>query len=251
MFKGFYNLTSGMLSQGRRLDVVSNNMTNISTAGYKADRYTDSTFQDVLISRVGNKNKAVSTEMGEETYILAPSELVTDFTQGSMEETTLPLDFAIIGDGFFAIDRDGDVAYTRNGSFNLDDEGYLCLWGQGRVLNSEGQPIQLPTDHIYVNKLGEIYTEADRNYLGTLGIYAADDTANLERNEYGLFTGGNFQLSENYEIRHRMVERSNVNMVEEMVLMMSSQRALQSAAQMSKIYDAVMSKATTELGRMG
>ena len=251
MFKGFYQLTSAMLSQGRRLDVVSHNMTNISTAGYKLDRDTDSTFQDVLISRVGNKNKAVSTEMGEETYILAPSELVTDFTQGSMEETTLPLDFAIIGDGFFAIDRDGDVAYTRNGSFNLDDEGYLCLWGQGRVLNSEGQPIQLPTDHIYVNKLGEIYTEADRNYLGTLGIYAADDTANLERNEYGLFTGGNFQLSENYEIRHRMVERSNVNMVEEMVLMMSSQRALQSAAQMSKIYDAVMSKATTELGRMG
>ena len=251
MFKGFYQLTSGMLSQGRRLDVVSHNMTNISTAGYKLDRYTDSTFQDVLISRVGNKNKAVSTEMGEETYILAPSELVTDFTQGSMEETTLPLDFAIIGDGFFAIDRDGDVAYTRNGSFNLDDEGYLCLWGQGRVLNSEGQPIQLPTDHIYVNKLGEIYTEADRNYLGTLGIYATENTEDLERNEYGLFTGGNFQLSENYEIRHRMVERSNVNMVEEMVLMMSSQRALQSAAQMSKIYDAVMSKATTELGRMG
>ncbi|MCI9057008.1 MAG: flagellar hook-basal body protein [Oscillospiraceae bacterium] len=251
MFKGFYQLTSAMLSQGRRLDVVSHNMTNISTAGYKLDRYTDSTFQDVLISRVGNKNKAVSTEMGEETYILAPSELVTDFTQGSMEETTLPLDFAIIGDGFFAIDRDGDVAYTRNGSFNLDDEGYLCLWGQGRVLNSEGQPIQLPTDHIYVNKLGEIYTEADRNYLGTLGIYATENTEDLERNEYGLFTGGNFQLSENYEIRHRMVERSNVNMVEEMVLMMSSQRALQSAAQMSKIYDAVMSKATTELGRMG
>ena len=163
----------------------------------------------------------------------------------------MPLDFAIIGDGFFAIDRDGDVAYTRNGSFNLDDEGYLCLWGQGRVLNSEGQPIQLPTDHIYVNKLGEIYTEADRNYLGTLGIYATENTEDLERNEYGLFTGGNFQLSENYEIRHRMVERSNVNMVEEMVLMMSSQRALQSAAQMSKIYDAVMSKATTELGRMG
>lgn len=251
MFKGFYQLTSAMLSQGRRLDVVSHNMTNISTAGYKLDRYTDSTFQDVLISRVGNKNKAVSTEMGEETYILAPSELVTDFTQGSMEETTLPLDFAIIGDGFFAIDRDGGVAYTRNGSFNLDDEGYLCLWGQGRVLNSEGQPIQLPTDHIYVNKLGEIYTEADRNYLGTLGIYATENTEDLERNEYGLFTGGNFQLSENYEIRHRMVERSNVNMVEEMVLMMSSQRALQSAAQMSKIYDAVMSKATTELGRMG
>jgi len=251
MFKGFYQLTSGMLSQGRRLDVVSHNMTNISTAGYKADRYTDSTFQDVLISRVGNKNKAASTEMGEETYILAPSRLYTDYTQGSMEETTLPLDFAIIGDGFFAIDRDGDVAYTRNGSFSLDEEGYLCLFGEGRVLDNAGQPIQLPTDKIYVDKLGGIYTEANRNYLGTLGVYSAENTEDLERNEYGLFTGGNFQLSENYEIRHRFVERSNVSMVEEMVLMMTSQRALQSAAQMSKIYDAVMTKDTTELGRLG
>ena len=135
MFKGFYQLTSGMLSQGRRLDVVSHNMTNISTAGYKADRYTDSTFQEVMISRVGNKNKAVSTEMGEETYILAPSELVTDFTQGSMEETTLPLDFAIQGEGFFAIQMEDGVAYTRAGSFTLDTEGYLCLSELGRVLD--------------------------------------------------------------------------------------------------------------------
>ena len=64
MFKGFYNLTSGMLSQGRRLDVVSHNMTNISTAGYKTDVYTDSTFQDVMISRLGNKDKVNSTEIG-------------------------------------------------------------------------------------------------------------------------------------------------------------------------------------------
>ena len=56
MFKGFYNLTSGMLSQGRRLDVVSHNMTNVSTAGYKADVYTDSTFQDVMISRLGHRS---------------------------------------------------------------------------------------------------------------------------------------------------------------------------------------------------
>ena len=53
MYKGFYNLTSAMLSQGRRLDVVAHNMTNISTAGFRGDRYTDSTFQDVLISQIG------------------------------------------------------------------------------------------------------------------------------------------------------------------------------------------------------
>ena len=54
MLKGFYNLTSGMLSQGRRLDVVANNMTNIPTAGYKAEQYTDRTFDEVMVSRIGN-----------------------------------------------------------------------------------------------------------------------------------------------------------------------------------------------------
>ena len=65
MFKGFYNLTSGMLSQGRRLDVVANNMTNISTPGYKSDHYTDSTFDEALYVRIGNKNRLSDAEMGE------------------------------------------------------------------------------------------------------------------------------------------------------------------------------------------
>lgn len=79
MYKGFYQLTSGMLSQGRRLDVIANNMSNVSTAGYKADRYTDSTaFREVLISRIGNKDKRNAAELGQESYILAPDQLYTD-----------------------------------------------------------------------------------------------------------------------------------------------------------------------------
>ena len=78
MFKGFYNLTSGMLSQGRRLDVVANNMTNISTPGYKSDHYTDSTFDEALYVRIGNKNRLSDAEMGEINHILAPSQLYTD-----------------------------------------------------------------------------------------------------------------------------------------------------------------------------
>ena len=101
MTKGFYNLTSGMLSQSRRLDVVSNNMTNLTTPGYKAEQYTDSTFQEVLISRIGNKNKSGAQEIGEESYILAPSQLYINFAQGTPEETGLNLDFAIQGEGFF------------------------------------------------------------------------------------------------------------------------------------------------------
>lgn len=70
MTKGFYNLTSGMLSQSRRLDVVSNNMTNLATPGYKSELYTDSTFQEVMMSLVGNKEKSGAQEIGTESYIL-------------------------------------------------------------------------------------------------------------------------------------------------------------------------------------
>lgn len=250
MFKGFYNSVSGMLSQGRRMDVVAHNMTNISTAGYKADRYTDSTFQDVLISRVGNKNKAVSTPLGEMSYILAPSVLYTDFEQGAPEETSLPLDFMIQGEGFFAISRNGEIGYTREGSFALDENNFLCLSGQGMVLDQNYQPIQFTTDYIYVDQTGAIFTEDGRNFIAALGIFAFPDNEALVRNDYGLFVGDGAAPADNYIIRHGFVERSNTNMVQEMVSMMSTQRALQSAAQMAKIYDAVMTKDTTDLGRM-
>ena len=106
MTKGFYNLTSGILSQSRRLDTVANNMTNLSTSGYKAEQYTDSTFQEVLISRVGNKDKSSPTVIGEESYILAPSQLYVDYSQGSLEETGLTLtDWRYRGIVTFVSDR--------------------------------------------------------------------------------------------------------------------------------------------------
>ena len=250
MMKGFYNLTSGMASQQNRLNVVANNMTNISTAGYKAEHYTDRTFDEVMVSRIGNIDKShYQTMETYQSHILAPDHLYTDFIQGSLEETNLPLDFAIQGEGFFAIQTVDGVAYTRAGSFTLDNEGYLCLSELGRVLDREGNPIQLPTDRLEADKEGGLFTEGGE-YLGTLGVYMFEDNNALERTPYGLFLGDGAQVNEDAQIRHKWVERSNVNMVKEMVKMMTTQRALQSAAQMSKIYDQVITKAVNDIGRL-
>ena len=251
MMKGFYNLTSGMLSQGRRLDVVANNMTNVSTAGYKAEQYTDRTFDEVLVSRIGNKIKTPYQTMETyESYILAPDHLYTDFGQSSFEETNLPLDFAIQGEGFFAIDKGDGVAYTRAGSFTLDNEGYLCLSELGRVLDREGNPIQMTTDRLEPDQQGNLYSAEGGEYFGTLGVFMFEDNDALERTPYGLFTGNGAQVNEDVVIHHKWVERSNVNMVKEMVKMMTTQRALQSAAQMSKIYDQVITRAVNDIGRL-
>jgi flagellar basal-body rod protein FlgG len=248
MFKGFYNLTSGMLSQGRRLDVVSNNMTNVATSGYKSERYTDSTFQEYMVSRVGNKDKSNPAEIGGASYLLAPSELYTNYTQGGLEETGYSLDFAIEGDGFFAIQGADGIAYSRSGSFSLDEEGYLCLPGEGRVLDTSGNPILLGSDQIRVDQSGSIYSKGGQ-FIARLGVYAFADNSQLEKNPRGLFTGNGPALAD-ATVHWKMIERSNVDLVQQMVEMISSLRALQSAAQMSKMYDQLMTKASSDLGRV-
>ncbi|MCI8360322.1 MAG: flagellar hook-basal body protein [Clostridiales bacterium] len=250
MYKGFYNLTSGMLTQQRNLNVVANNLTNVSTAGFKSNTYTSSTFDDVMYSRAGNKYKNYQ-DIGRQSYMRGTSQTYTDYTQGAPEPTGINLDFAIEGQGFFAVQRaDGGVAYTRAGSFSLDDEGYLWLGGYGQVLDRNGSPIWLGTDKIAGDQYGNIYTQ-DGNFLAQLGVYDFDDyEQQLEYNQQGLFDGTGARPAENYIIHWQYLERSNTDMVSEMTEMIGVQRALQSAAEVARIYDALMTKATTDIGRL-
>ena len=252
MFKGFYNLTSGMLTQQRHLNVVGNNMVNISTPGFKESRYTASTFDDVMYTRVGNKEK-VYTDIGRQSYIRANSQIYVSYDQGIPEPTEIPLDFAIIGDGFFAIQGDdGAVTYTRAGSFSLDDEGYLCYPGQGRVLDNEGAPIQLGTDKLDVDGSGNIYADnQNHNLLGRLGVYAFADNEQLVYNDQGFFEGAGAQAMDNPSILWKYLERSNTDMVRAMTDMLTCQRSLQSAASVTKMYDELMGHAASDVGRMG
>lgn len=250
MFKGFYNLTSGMLTQGRNLDVIANNMTNAATAGFKTDRYTFSTFEEVMWHRVGNMDKKYS-ELGEQSWITAPSKLYTDYEQGSIEETGQPLDFAIEGDGFFALEnRDGERVYTRNGNFSLDDEGYLWLSQHGRVLDRNGETIRLVTDRIEGDSSGNLFTE-NGGYLGNIGVFRFEDNGELDKDDYGFFVSENEgEAVTDVTIHQKWVERSNIDLVQQMTGMITAQRAYQSAAEVTKIYDDVMKRATEDVGRL-
>ena len=251
MFKGFYNLTSGMYTQQKNLNVVGNNLVNISTAGFKQSRYTASTFDDVMYTRVGNKEK-LYTDIGRQSYIRANSDIYVDYTQGVPEPTNIPLDFAIMGDGFFAIQReDGDTVYTRAGSFSLDEEGYLCFPGTGYVLNPEGERIQLRTDKLNVDQMGNIFNKDNGGYLGTVGVYGFEDLEQLEHNGAGFFTGEGAEAVENPYILWKYLERSNADMIQQMTEMLTCQRALQSCATVTKIYDEVMGHTASDVGRMG
>lgn len=246
MFHGFYNLTSSVICQNRNLDVVSNNMVNISTPGYKKDTFLTSTFRDELLTRSGNKDKK-STVIGETSLVRAARETNTNYAQGSYETTDNVLDFALTKPGFFQIQTKEGTAYTRNGSFSIDEEGYLALSGIGRVMGKNGA-IFLGTDNISVDGQGNIYNETTRAYMEQLAIVDFPDYDQLEKNKNGTFQSAVVGTNTDGGIQWKTVEKSNVDTVQEMTSMMSAQRSIQSAAQILKLYDQLMGKAANDIG---
>jgi flagellar basal-body rod protein FlgG len=269
MFQGFYNLASGMLYQNRNLNVISNNMVNVSTPGYKSDKLVSTTFKEELLYRNGNRDKSSPAAVGTVSRIRASRSTETSYEQGAMEETNGILDFALTKPGFFTIeDAAGNHIYTRNGSFRLDDEGYLCQSSSGRVLGEDGNPIELPTDHFTVDKSGNIYEEPLKGlgvsedgtggdsesgepvFLGKIGVVDFADYTQLAKGDNGTFTAAGEPAAVDGGIQWKVLERSNIDPIEEMTSMMSSQRASQSAAQVLKMYDQLMGKIVSDIGRV-
>ena len=165
MFQGFYNLTSGILTQTRNQNVISNNMTNVSTPGYKSDKYMATTFREELMYRSGNIDKSNKTEIGTMAMVRASDETVTDFEPGAVEETNEIFDVALQDNGFFMVQTENGIGYTRDGSFILDDQGYLALPSVGRVVGRNGQ-IRIGTDKIAIDSSGRIFSEDGRTQYG-------------------------------------------------------------------------------------
>lgn len=247
MFQGFYNLTAGVLSQNRNLNVISNNLSNMSTAGFKSDKLILNTFREEMLYRSGNKDKSHATAIGTTDWVTSADTTVTDFSQGGYEPTSSPLDFALGGSGFFSVQTAQGTVYTRNGSFTLDNEGYLYLPTVGRVLGQNG-PIMLGTDKIQADNYGNIYTEGGA-LLDRLSVVDFEDyNTQLTKTSGDVFTANGAGNPVNSTIQWKARESSNVSPMEQMTAMMSGQRAMQSSAQVLKMYDQLMAKIVSQLG---
>lgn len=257
MYQGFYNLTSGMLTQQRNLNTVSNNMVNVQTPGYKSDKMVSSTFEEEMLYRTGRKNKSEYEALGVTSKIRTAQRTYVNYEQGSFNPTDGIYDFALSGRGFFCIDTADGVRYTRNGSFRVDEEGYLTLNNLGRVQGAGGQPIQINNENFSVSN-GTIYGYDEDGVVQELGTLRVVDFEGeyqdvLHKEDYGLYStdaASREVLQGETAVLWKTLERSNADMVEEMTSMITSQRALQSAAQMLKMYDQIMSKSATDIGRM-
>lgn len=248
-----YVSASGMIAQQLNMDVISNNLANVNTTGFKKNRVD---FEDLYYQ---NLRPAGSTSLfgtalpvGIEVGTgVAPSGTAKIFFQGSLKESGSPLDLAIEGDGFFELITPGGIAYTRDGSFQKD--------ANGNIVNSDGYQlmpgITIPANAVDISiskdgrvtatlpnqtnqQLGKITLVKFTNPAGlaSLGenLYAATGASGVATNAYGYGA-----------IEQGYLENSNVEVVEEMVNLIVAQRAFETASKAVQASDDMMGIANT------
>ena len=246
MLSGYYTIASGMLTSQRNIDTVGQNLINSQTPGYRGETVVNSAFEmELMTRRESTGNQVLGDGIGQAASIVADS--VTSFEGGLIKDTGRALDFALNGDGFFNITAaDGSTYLTRNGNFDLDEEGYLVLPGYGRVLGTNGE-LQLNTGDVTVTSDGMLQN-AEGETLGSLLVTAPADYADLERSENGMFSSANqLQQSQNFEVSNQRLELSNISMNKEMTNLLDAQRSFQSCSSALQIVDALNRKAAQQI----
>lgn len=278
MFKGFYTVASGMIAQQRKTEILTNNMGNANTPGFKADQSTIRSFPDMLMSAKGTTN--IPTQKGLNLSELKQigalntgiylQETLANYTQGSIYETNLTTDIALIdgaiprneqtgksGSIFFRLQHpEGGETYTRNGNFTLDGQGYLVNSSGLYVLDENGQQIQLPNDDFQLTENGGIYVNGAQ--VATIGVSFSANPDELIKQDNGLFRtidGTNLptaygQDGLTFSMKQSYLEGSNVDSAQTMTDLLTAYRAFEANQKVLQAYDRSMEKAVNEIGKV-
>lgn len=264
MVKGLYTAFTGMVNEQKRLDVLSNNLANADTNGYKKEGTTSQTFADELAIRIKDTSYyGMPKKLGVMSMGVHIGETYTDYSQGNYKVTDNQTDFAINGNGFFAIsytDKAGNtsVKYTRDGAFIVNTQGYLVTKDGDFVLNRNGAMNTDPNSRIQVNPNLPIVVTADGNIyqndvlVGNIGLVDFADydyIAKFGENLYDIVDGATIVASE-ATMDQGCLEASNVNVVSEMVNMITISRAYQAGQKVINAVDETLDKAVNQVGRV-
>ena len=261
MFEGIYVAASGGFKQEKSLEVISNNLANVNTIGYKRDTLAFKEFLTPFPDGAGSKpsvSKPGEQNLKKDTSYTGIVELKTDFSQGGLRETGNPLDVALDGEGFFAIQTKDGVRYTRQGNFRLNNEKVLVTHGGDPVLGAGGPiTIQGIGNTISIDAQGKISLGDGlaNETVGDLRVVKFDDPGKLIKIGKGLFmlTGENVEeiAADNFSVKQGAIESSNVTAVKEMTKMIEVLRSYQAYQKVINTIDSVNERAVTDLGRFG
>lgn len=257
MVRGLYTAYTGMINEQKRLDIISNNLANSATVGYKAENVTNQSFKDMMAYKIRDgSNQFVDVPVGNMNLGVKIGETYMDWGQGSPRETGNTYDIAIQGNGFFTMrvtDANGndEIMYTRNGQFTVTNEGYIVDC-DGNHLQGSGGDIQIPAEavDIAIKNNGNIYADGvlvdkialadfeDYNYLDLYGenMYRPVAGAVEKVSDAGLLQG--------------FTEQSNVNVIDQMVSMITITRAYEAGQKMIQTQDSLLGKAVNDVGKV-
>ncbi|MFZ5861405.1 MAG: flagellar basal-body rod protein FlgF [Nitrospirota bacterium] len=241
--EGAYPVLSGAMAQEKRLELITNNLANLNTTGFKRDHAVFGVVQAAGAGLVGAETP--SAEVPPVFNALAM--VATDFGPGAIRTTGDPLDLAIDGEGFFVVETPNGPRYTRDGHFTLDTEGRVVTMSGYPVLGSGGA-ITLPVGTVAVDSDGRM--TVDGAEVDTVRVVEVSDPTRLRKVGDNVFEGGGQSETEVVgRIRPGALESSNVNPVAEMTAMIEVMRLYEAAQRAIQTTDAVVGKAVNEVGR--
>lgn len=268
MHRGIYEAASGMLVQETHLDVITNNLANVDTPGYKRRISATSDFS-ALLDRIEKISEDGETKMttvlpadmpfkgreiiGSLALAAVFSEDVMDTFPGVLKTTESQLDIAIDGKGFFSVaDENGNTFYTREGNFVLDSNGNIVT-SHGLMLQGEGGPLNVGNNPrtLEINRTGQVISNGE--IIGRVAVFNFERPTYLRHQANNLLTpteqSGEPEQLENVKIWSGALEMSNVEVVTEMVRMIEAQRIYEGASKALMTHDEQTSKLITSFSR--
>jgi flagellar basal-body rod protein FlgG len=256
MIRSLWIAKTGLDAQQTQLDVISNNLANVSTNGFKRSR---AVFEDLLYQTIRQPGAASSQQsvlpaglqVGTGVRPVATARL---FTQGNLQQTGNSLDFAVNGQGFFQVQMpDGTTGYTRDGSFHVDANGNLVTSNGFAVqpaitIPANAQSVTVAADgtvSVVVpgsatpNNVGSLQLSS---FMNPAGLQAIGQNTYIETAASGSPTAGTPGANGRGSIQQGYVETSNVNVVEELVSMIATQRAYEINSKAIQTSDQMLQK---------
>ncbi len=266
MLKGLYTGWTGMVNEMNRLDVMTNNLANADTNGYKKEAATAQSFDDRLAVKIKDQSTyGLHKHLGTANMGVKIGETYTGWSQGSFQVTDSRYDVGLDGNGFFAVSyasKEGETncMYTRDGAFSVTTDGYLVTKDGDYILNMNGAMNRDPSEANYIRldpnmpfKIDQKgYITQDGQNIGRLGV------ADFENYDYLSKYGENLYLpvegatvtESAAKVEQGYIEASNVNVVTEMVSMITIQRAYDANQRVIRTMDSMADKAVNTVGRV-
>lgn len=248
MIRGLYTGASGMVAEAMRTDVISNNLANANTAGYKKDVAVSKDFSSILISRVNDGADApVIGSLGLGTVI---DEVATIHSAGAVRTTGNDFDLAVEGRGYFTVQTLQGPRYTRNGTFGQNSQGELITSDGYPVLGQNGTIRIKQGAKMVVGNDGSI--AVDGQPVGKLQMVEFADEKQLIKEGGSLYNVSAGQTSQTATggVRQGFLEMSNVNVVGEMVNLISNYRAYEINGKVVQSHDQLIGKAVNDVGKL-